>query len=680
MKEKNEIIINKTRNNENPKINIKNLYGEEYDKLLSSMKEIEEKTKKYFNDVEKVLLGKFEIFNSNLEKYFVNLGNQFAQAFDIKEENIDKETIKLIKSRTKKSFEMMNRIKNMQEQILESIKLSISVLFNLLNIPKYFEKEKPVQEFLEQEFNNIINSWLFFKLEFENFNLTKSINNSDLNKDLKEFMYKVCQNKKYVMNVGSSKRNVQGNPTFEYEQIKEQDSAMISENSENLTKMRMNNILNADEIFESIKDFPKLRYLKFNNCLFSENMDKIGLIGKCTKLEKLIFNGVNRFEAKILQNFSNNLTKLVLSNNNFVNSDFENIMKNYLISSEQLKKNLEYLSFSNNCLSRISLDKLFPARKKFTSLKELDFHKNKIFQFTISSDNFIDLQCINCCNNKFTYSPFGENKDVIALMSGNLFLRGEKNSLKYFNLLAEQLTDKKISLSNLTISFLPFDYRDKYLEKLVINNNILFNLKKLNLSSNNLNCDTLFTFIESNKRFISLKDLNLSRNLLDDTFFEKYLEYNYHSIFTNIKKINLSDNLIGNSCEIKTKDLGEAPNFCNLDIIPNIFKLRLIYKFIERNKSLSKLYLTKNPMGEKLIIADIEDKSNFQNEIKKDENKNIIIDSFYSFLKKIKDEILINKGEKNNRGQLNIRFDIDKDINLDSDCFDLNKKYITFKQ
>ena len=53
MKEKNEIIINKTRNNENPKINIKNLYGEEYDKLLSSMKEIEEKTKKYFNDVEK---------------------------------------------------------------------------------------------------------------------------------------------------------------------------------------------------------------------------------------------------------------------------------------------------------------------------------------------------------------------------------------------------------------------------------------------------------------------------------------------------------------------------------------------------------------------------------------------------------------------------------------------------
>jgi hypothetical protein len=95
--------------------------------------------------------------------------------------------------------------------------------------------------------------------------------------------------------------------------------------------MNVNKIRDADSPFELIDDFPKLRYLKFNNCSFSDEIGKYSLIRKCSALEKLIINGAYNFEAKMLENFSKNLTRLTLSNNNFVNSDFENIMKNYII-------------------------------------------------------------------------------------------------------------------------------------------------------------------------------------------------------------------------------------------------------------------------------------------------------------------------------------------------------------
>ena len=676
MKENEEEFLSKERLS---RVSINNLYGDEYDKISLSMKEMEEKTKKYFKEMENKLSEKFKEFNSSLENYFIDLTERFSQAFRLDEENMDQETLKLIKTKTKKNIDLLVQVKNIHEQILESIKLEMSILFNSLDIPKYLEKEKPIHDFLEKEFNNIVKSWLFIKLDFENFNLTKSINNSDLDEDFKDFIYKVCQNKNFVMNIGPSKKNDESLSTFDYEEIRQQDSTMISENYRNLTKMKINKIRNADNPFQLINNFPKLRYLKFNNCSFSDEEDKYSLIGKCSKLEKLIINGAYNFESKMLENFSKNLTKLTLSNNNFVNSDFENIMKNYIFKSDYLRNNLELLSFSNNSLSRISLDSLFSTRKKFISLKELDFHKNRISKFSINYDNFNELKCINCCYNKFSKSEFGGDDKILALLSGNLFLTELKKCQEYYKKLEKQLSDYNISLPHLAISYLPNDFGKSYLEKIIINNNILINLRKLDLSYNNLTCDTLFTFIQNNKGCISLKVINLSGNKLDDTFFERYLESNYHTFFTNLKKINLNDNLIGNSCTIKTEDLGEEPKVI-LDRIQDVYKLRLIYKFIEKNKNLSKLYLTKNPMSEKSLISKDLDIDEIQALIPRDEHNNIIIDSFYSFLKKIKDELLTRKGEINNRGQFNIRFDISTSINLNSDCFNYKEKYIMFKQ
>ena len=298
---------------------INTVYGDEYDKIKVSIKEMEEKTKKYFKDIENHLGEKFREFNLNLENNFVKLNDKFSKAFGLDEESVDQEKVKLIQGKTKKYLDQLKKIKNMHEQILESIKIEMSILINSLDISKSLEKEKPIQKFLEKEFTNVINSWLFIKLDFENFNLIKTINNSNLDDDFKDFIYKVCQNKNFVMNIGPTKKNDESLNAFDYEEIQYQDSTMITENYKNITKMNVNKIRDADSPFELIDDFPKLRYLKFNNCSFSYERSKYSLIRKCSALEKLIINGAYNFEAKMLENFSKNLTRLTLSNNNFVN-------------------------------------------------------------------------------------------------------------------------------------------------------------------------------------------------------------------------------------------------------------------------------------------------------------------------------------------------------------------------
>jgi Leucine-rich repeat (LRR) protein len=269
---------------------------------------------------------------------------------------------------------------------------------------------------------------------------------------------------------------------------------------------------------------------------------------------------------------------------------------------------------------------------------------------------------------------FDINGKIISLLSGNIFLTDLKKCQIYYDILGKKLKDDNIFFTHLTISYLPFEYGKNYFENIIIKNNTAKNLKKLDLSYNNLTCDVLFKFFQNNVNFFSLKDLNLSGNQLDDIFFEKFLKYNYHSIFKKLEKINLKGNLIGNESIIKFDNLGEEPKNDKNRML-DIYKFRLIYKFIEKNKNLSKLYLTENPISEKLMIVTKSEEI----AIEKDEQNNIIIDSFYSLLVKIKEELSMNKEEKINRGQFIIKFDIDRYINLDSESFDYKKKLIKFK-
>ena len=635
-----------------PKTIITGLFGEKYDQILSSLKDTEDKTKQYYKDIEKKINEKYKEFNSNIEHYIQSLANKFLIIFGLDEDNINQRKFKVIQNKAKKYLDRLIEIKNMQEQIIENIKLEQSILLESFNITKNLDNDKSiVNNFIEKEFSNIINTWLFTKIDFHNFNLIKALDNSNIDENYKNIISSFIQNKTFIMDITSQKKNQEMNTN---------ESKFISFLSKNIIKMKINKTGNV----QLIEDFPKLKSLEFNKCKFSKEKDKYSIIGKCCSLEKLVFNGEDVFVTRMLNNLPQNLTKLILSNNNFINIDYKNIMNKYIIKSTSLRKNLEVLSFSNNNLTRVEL---YPGLSQFYSLREIDFQKNRINYLKMDNFNPSEKICINFCYNKFSTELIG-NDNTLFLLSGNIFLSDIEKCKEYYNQLEKQLNNYKISLTHLAISFLPKEFTEEFLERIIINNTILINLKYLDLSYNNMNCHNLFAFFNNNMGLINLKKLNLSGNQLDDTFFEKYLDNNYNNIFTKIQKINLSNNLIGNKSKINIKDLGEEPKERKEDV----YKFRLIYKFIFSNKNLSKLYLTKNPISEKIEIPENIAINNYSSNINRDNQNKIIIDSFYSLLKKIFQEISMNKEENDNRGIFNLKFDINRQINL-------NSKNINFK-
>ncbi len=291
-------------------------------------------------------------------------------------------------------------------------------------------------------------------------------------------------------------------------------------------------------------------------------------------------------------------------------------------------------------------------------------------------ENFSQLKLINCCYNNFNRSYFSDIKDILGLESANGFLMDPKLSQNYYLNLQKKLTDQdSYPMKFLCINYIPTVSSKPYLEKLKINENIIINLKKLDLSFNGITCDTFFTFVGHNKGCLNLRSLKLNGNLIDDTFFEKYLKLN---IFTKLKALSLDSNRIGGDCDIEYKDDLPIKEKCNPKIV---YKLRLMYKFIEANRNLTKLSITKNPISEMYTIIQEKkndaDKSNAY--IERDKNGSIIINGLFSFLVKIRDEVLVKEEEKTGRNIFNVRFDCRSNVNRNSDSYPYSSKPIIYK-
>ena len=656
---------------------LKSVNGSIYEQTKNSLKNMEDNIKNYFNDITKILEKKYEEFNSNIHNHIEKLTNKLTKLFNL-DENVDEQKLNIIQNYTKEHIDQLNKIINMQNQILQSLQETTNILLSTYDISNSLDKEKPIQYFLEKEFENIVNSWVFLKLDIEKFNFAKSINKSSLNDNFKNFIYQVCQDKNFIMNIGPPYILIDELNELKYDKAKNNDLQMLSSNFNNLARLKINKIGGAEHCFNCVKELPKLNYLKLNNVSFKD-ANKSLILKKCPNLEKLVLNGVNNFEIKMLENLSKNITKLIFSNNNFINNDFLTIMNSYIIKSDSMRRNLLLLSFSNNCITNVDLESLVRSKQRFYSLKELDFHKNRINKFIINSENFPELRTINCCYNKFSSSSFYGCNDILTLLSGNLYLTNFKVCKNYYSKLSKQLNEYKISLTHLSISYLPNGFCDNYLSNIIINDNILMSLKKIDLSYNNLTCDTLFNFFNNNKRCLYLRKLNLCGNKLDDTFFERYLNLKLYNIFTRLQKINLNDNLIGGSNTINTDNLGpELPIITKEENKMDVYKLRLIYKFIEANKNLSQLCISKNPMNSKSVISLDVDMESISALLKKDDMDHYIINDFYSFIVKIITELLKNNDEKVNRGHFNLKFDVGDTININSETFKYHEKYIMF--
>ena len=673
---------------------LNSIYGDNYDIIKLKLLDTENEAINYLTDTISVLQVKYKNFNTDINTHFRDLTSKITDAFKLnnnQEENAknskkDNKEI-LIQKYTKDYIEQLQKIINIHQQIFKNIKNTISIFYNFLDISKFIGKEKPINEFFSKEFKNIIENWLFMQIDLENFDFTKAINESSFDTDLKSLLLNTRKNKNFIMNISNPtkymkicKKNfdkLHPDKARKLSLLYEKNKKIMTENHDNLFKLKMRNVFYIDKYFEPDVVYNKIKFLKFDNVTFANQDDKQKeFLKNMPSLEKLMINSSNNFDISLLKDLSKSLIKLSLTKNGFVDFEFKNIMENYLVKSEHIRKNLQYLSFSDNYLSNINLNQIvYLPKHSFLSLKELDFKNNKIFQFMIDPNYFPDLKCINCCYNYLTKNSFEQYEDILTLLSGNIFLSQKQSAENYFTNLSRKLNTYTITLTYLNLSYIPKEISNDYLNNIIINDSILINLRKLDLSYNNLVCDTIINFFNNNKSCFCLKSLNLSNNLLDASFFEKYLEAGLNKQISKLKYIKLDSNKFGSF-----DDIDESPEKQNEEYIKLI---RSLYKFIYENKNLVDLTITKNDLCNNLIVMNIEENANnfnFNDYVVRDKNGKIEIRCFYSFLWKIRIEM--NEENKKDKSEIrplfNIKFDCRNSINKNSDDFEFNTDYIIF--
>ena len=654
-----------------PRETLRNVYGNDFEDLAILLKLEEDNTKQYFHDIMAGLEERYQQFNINMNTHFIELTNKITESFKLDNNIVNNnndaiEKSAIIQKYSKEYLERIKKIISMHKQIFECIKETITILFNFLDISKSLDKEKPIQEFLGKEFESIIKSWLFLKLDIEKFDFAQALNDSDLDNNFKNFIFKVCQGKNFVMNITSPKQylfeeNINNLSSKTKEKImaeKIKNKNILRDNCNNLVKLKMTNVIDADTYLEDITSFDNLKSLKFKRASFKNRSDNF--LKNCQKLEKLFICGSKNFELKMLQNLSKHLTKLSLANDGLVNFEFNNIINN-LKKSNAIRNNLQYLSFANNNLTYIDFNQMITSQKTaFFALKNLNFKKNQIYKFNIPFEYFSELKCINCCFNSFTRDNFSSYPNILVLQGGNPFLTNLNSSKKYYTDLGKKLNNYQLNLIYLNLSYLPSILSCDYLSDLKINDTILLGLKKIDLSYNNITNIVFFNFIDNNKGILNLKSLNLSGNKLDDLFFEIYLNLKLNNKFTKLIRLHLDANLFGDDNVEVTYNPEEGKIVNN-----KINKIRLLYRFILENKVLAELSIIKNTIFNDFKI--LEFNKNSENQLKKDDKGNIVVNCLNSFLWKIKKELLIKDDEQNYRSSFNLKFDCQTDINQNSE-------------
>ena len=674
-----------------PRETIMNIYGNDFEKLTFLLSEEELKVKDYFIEIQDKIKEKYNNFKTRINSHLKNLTNKITNSFQLGDINMintnntaqNRERVKslLIQKYSKDYIKRIENIIDIQNQIMKSIKDTMNIFLHFLDISNSLDKEKPIHDFINKEFKNIINSWLFLKLNLEKFDFARALNDSGLDNNLKNVIMKICEGKNFVMNITMPKeylsqgilRNITMKGKGKILEEKNKNKKILMENGNNLVKLRMTNVNDIDTYFDGNNTFDKMKSLKLKNVSFKNNSDEF--LKNFKTISKLVINNAKNFEFKMLRNLSKNLISISLTNNNLVDFEFNSIMNDYLKQSNVIRKNLEYLSFSKNNLSYVNLNEIIEQKSAFYSLKNIDFSNNNIYKFNIPIEYFSELKCINLCNNNLSRDYFTNiyNK-IIFLQSGNMFLSNINLAKKYFNDISTKINKYPIHLMYLNLSFIPNLMSNDYFAKLKINDNILLGLKKINFSYNNLTNETFFNFIQNNKGLLNLKSLVLKGNQINDLFFEEYLNLKLNQKFTKLKKINLEENLLGKD-EISISPIIEEGD--NENTNNTIYKIRLLYKFITENKSLVKMSIIKNDFFQSFKVFNVY--QNCENTFKVNRQGKIIINCLNSFLLKIKKELLVKNNDTHEdyiRNKFNLMFDCQSDNNLDSEKFTNSKEWL----
>ena len=150
-------------------LNLTNVFDYEIYDVINQLKEESNISKEYISKTSKEILKLNKSFIDDIISNIKYKAYLYEDLFNLNKEESHKSTIDL-KIYTKKTIKSFEKISKLHSQILDTIKQHIEIYKNFLNISKYLNSQNPSDEFILNKLEEIINSWLFIKLDFEKIN------------------------------------------------------------------------------------------------------------------------------------------------------------------------------------------------------------------------------------------------------------------------------------------------------------------------------------------------------------------------------------------------------------------------------------------------------------------------------------------------------------------------------
>ena len=630
-------------------------FTEEFSALCDEFKV---KNKNFLNDI--------DLFRENLEKKYGQENPN--EKVTLKNKALDSDS--RFRTMTEKPIQLVNKMTVLYTSLFEMVKSNMNILSHFLNTAKDLDKRKDLKDFFSEEFKNIVDSWLVMKLDFDNLNINEALNNANVDDNFRNFIVKVYKKKSLKIYVHHMKGEIENEESKK--KFKEEKKS-LNENAPNLTKLTWKNAGDLNKVIDKTMKYPKLKNFSFENGKIND--EDFTFVQQMPNLEKLSIKYVPNFQVEILiQNLPLKLKMLYLEKLNFVNDDFKIILKKFNYNKDILA-NLEVFSLAGNNITKADFT-ILSSKIVYQSLVEINLKKNKLYKFLYNPENFPKLKFINCCKNNFNKSYFKDAGKIMSLESGNGFLFEPDLCRSYYDSLKKKICssdDLPYLFDYLNISFMPKFLSKDYFRDFGLNEQLMNKLKNLDLSYNGINCTEFFAIFEKNNNFSHLHSLNLNGNNIDDTFFEKIMKNN---AFPKLEHLYLNSNRIGDtSVKVQYRDDIPIDKEHQQEKEKNlVFKLRLLYKFIEQTPHLNKLTITKNPISEFYSVVKGENADKSDKFIKRDNSGKIAINCLFSMLIKIRDELLTSDFDKEKRKGFNLKFDCRSNVNKNSENYPYNDK------
>ena len=206
--------------------------------------------------------------------------------------------------------------------LFEAVKNNMNILYHFFNITKNIDYKNTLPNFFADEFKNIVDSWLFMKLDYDNFNVHQAVAKSDLNDNFKNFLAKIYKKKSMSIYVDHIKGDVDNE---ELKKKIQSEKKNIIDNAPNATKFTLKNIGDYSKMVDTKLIFPKLKKFRFDNGKIRE--EDFNMKDSMPELEKLSIRNSPNFEIYFLEKFPKNLKRLYLERCNFVNKDLSILME-----------------------------------------------------------------------------------------------------------------------------------------------------------------------------------------------------------------------------------------------------------------------------------------------------------------------------------------------------------------